>query len=154
MRRETLLLICNPPRILLGLKNPEKKFGGLWNGWGGGIEEDETPEQAVIREINEEGLGIKPVNPEKKGEILFHFDNGEQDHYVHIFSSESYTGLLVPSRDFSEYKVFNINKLPEKMMPADKYWIPFLANRGFFKGEIYLRSQGKPKVNIREVNFL
>lgn len=36
-----------------------KQYPGNWSFWGGGIEENETPEQALIREIQEE-LNWKP----------------------------------------------------------------------------------------------
>ena len=153
MRTETLLFIYRHPKIILGLKNPEKKFGGKWNGWGGGVEEGETPESSLIRELEEETFGkIKIDKLNKIGEILFKFETEEQDHYVHVFYTENYSGELGKSKDFLEYKEFDINNLPENMMPADKKWIPLLANKKKFKGTVNFDKEFKnPEVNFYEV---
>lgn len=60
----TLCLIKKDGKLLLA----EKKRGygqGKINSAGGKLEQNETPEQAVIREIKEE-LGIDLINPEKE----------------------------------------------------------------------------------------
>lgn len=50
-------LIDEDNRVLIA-KRPEKKhMGGLWEFPGGKVEENETPEEAIIRELAEE-LGI------------------------------------------------------------------------------------------------
>jgi 8-oxo-dGTP diphosphatase/2-hydroxy-dATP diphosphatase len=151
MRIETLLIIQQGQEIILGLKNPNKKFGGLWNGWGGGIEEGETPEQAILREFTEESMGIKIANPKKVGEILFQFETDEQDHYVHIFCAQKYKGTFKPSEDFTEYQKFSIENLPSNMMPADKYWILLLIKGKNFKGKVFLHKDKEPKINFYEV---
>jgi len=151
MRTETLLIIQQGEEIILGLKNPNKKFGGKWNGFGGGIEEGETPEETIIREVLEEAR-IKIESPEKIGEILFHFETDEQDHYVHIYKTNKFEGELQTSEDFVEYQRFSLDNLPEKMMPADKYWIPLLIKGKRFKGEVYFdKTFTNPKVKINEV---
>ena len=50
----TLALIDSDGRILLCKRNKDKLMGGLWEFPGGKIEKNETPEVALIREINEE----------------------------------------------------------------------------------------------------
>ncbi|MCF7910062.1 NUDIX domain-containing protein [Candidatus Pacearchaeota archaeon] len=152
---ETLLIISQNPQVLLGLKNPEKKFGGKWNGWGGKVELGESIEEGLLREIEEES-GVKIKKPEKFGEILFKFEIEEEpDHEVHIFRAENYNGELKPSDDFLKYDWFHFEKLPDEMMPADKKWIPFLVQGKKFKGEIYFdKKMQNPKINIYEVESL
>ena len=52
-----IALVDNDGRILLAKRPRNKPMGGLWEFPGGKIEKCETPEQALIREIDEE-LGV------------------------------------------------------------------------------------------------
>lgn len=48
VRRYTLVLLVQPPRVLLGLK--KRGFGaGLWNGFGGKVQAGESVEAAARR---------------------------------------------------------------------------------------------------------
>ena len=68
----TLCIIYQGNRVLLGMK--KKGFGkGRWNGFGGKVEEGETIEQAMKREVQEE-CGILLRDFDKRGvlECEFH----------------------------------------------------------------------------------
>ncbi len=78
--------------VLIGKRPSHKTFGGLWEFPGGKIEAHETPEAALIREINEElGIDIRPYKscapyPYSDGNlgILFHpiFASIKTDHII------------------------------------------------------------------------
>ena len=146
MRVETIVIVQRDSKILLGLKQSEKKFGGKWNGFGGGLEEKENLEECVIRETRKEG-GITPKNLNRLGKILFHFLTDEQDHEVHIYRADDYEGVLDTSKDFVEYKEFSLQELGgiyNNMMPADRFWIPYFVSGKIFGGEVYLdKKDGK-----------
>ncbi len=146
VRIETLSFVIQPPRILLGYKRSKKKFGGKWNGWGGGVKNGETVSQANAREVNEEGNNIKLVNPIEKGVVLFKFidDPEEYDHEVHILTAQNYLGQLKPTKDFLGYAWFHKDTLPDQMMPADKkYLMPPIFKEGNFDGEIHFDKNWK-----------
>ena len=131
---ETVSIIYPHPRILLGMK--KVRFGeGKYNGFGGKVENGETLEQAVTRETFEEA-GINILDPEKMGEILFHFMTN-QDHLVHFFRATKFYGDPKESDEMVP-KWFYIDEIPyDKMWEDDKYWLPMLLNRQKFKGEFH-----------------
>ena len=65
----TLSLLKKDNKILLGMK--KRGFGeGKYNGVGGKLKENETPEIAMIRETQEE-INVTPTKYEKVGIIEF-----------------------------------------------------------------------------------
>lgn len=60
-KRITLVVACalvdEDNRVLIAKRPMDRHMGGLWEFPGGKVEENETPEEAVIRELAEE-LGI------------------------------------------------------------------------------------------------
>jgi 8-oxo-dGTP diphosphatase len=57
---------------LLSLRHPNSHQGGKWEFPGGKIEADETPEQALIRELKEE-LGIDVLQMQPFIEVQHHY---------------------------------------------------------------------------------
>ena len=136
-RIETVAIVHQHPRILLGMK--KQRFGrGKYNGFGGKVEEGETIEQAATREAFEEA-GIQLIAPKKVGEILFQFQTGEQDHLVHFFKTNEYSGEPKESEEMTT-EWFHVDNIPyEQMWADDKYWLPlFLANKKFKGNFIFI----------------
>ena len=53
-------LVDGEGRILLQQRSPDRAMAGLWEFPGGKVEEGETPEAALVREIEEElGIGLE-----------------------------------------------------------------------------------------------
>lgn len=156
-RIETLLIVHKHSKILLGFKNPGKKFGGKWNGFGGGLEDGESLEECAIRETYSE-TGIIPKNLEKAGKILFKFKTDEHDHEVIFYRAKDYEGILDKSKDFIEYGQFDIKELEkiyDQMMPADRFWLPLFVQEKMFKGYVCFDSEFKVvSYEINEVSSL
>lgn len=135
MREETIAIIYQPPKILLGMK--KVKFGkGKYNGFGGGVEKGESLEDAVIREAMEEA-SIEIKNPRRIGEILFKFEGDEQDHLVHFFRIKEFLGTPTESNEMIPIW-FEVDNIPyEKMWDDDRYWLPLLLDEKKFKGTFY-----------------
>ncbi|MGD2072863.1 MAG: 8-oxo-dGTP diphosphatase [Candidatus Thorarchaeota archaeon] len=132
MRTETVSIVYQPPRILLGMK--KQRFGrGKYNGFGGEVEDGETLEESVVRETLEEA-GITITDPELMGKILFQFKSDEQDHLVHFFRAMQYQGTIKES-DEMKPEWFDINDIPyDEMWADDKYWLPLLLSNRKFEG--------------------
>lgn len=107
---------------------------GKWNGLGGKIEPGETPEDCVIREVQEEsGLIIKPI---LKGLLTFpeFFDNGEDD-YTFVFTATDFHGTLIDSNEGNLEWIDNDKLLDLPLWEGDKIFLPWLESDGFFSGK-------------------
>lgn len=85
-----VFLINKDNKILLHLRDnhPSIFMSGMWTGLGGSIEENETAEEAVIRELNEE-ISFKPK------ELRYLVRYNHKDRIVDIFFS--YVDFQYPS---------------------------------------------------------
>ena len=109
-----------------------------YNGAGGKIEYAETPEEAMIRESQEE-IDITPIDYEKVGTIKYdeYYKGKREKILVHVFISTKWNGEPKESEEMSP-KWFNINNLPyEEMIGDDPYWLPIVLKgkkvNAFFK---------------------
>ncbi len=120
--------------FLMAIKT--QKIGkGRWNGYGGGIEEGESPEEAATREIYEEtdeGIFVNPLDFEKVAIIDFH--NHKSDGMVftcrvHFFFARSWSGEIRETQEMLNPTWFNQNQIPYgNLMPADRYFLPVLLS--------------------------
>lgn len=105
----TLCIIHIHPRVLLGMK--KRGFGeGKWNGFGGKVEQSETIESAVKREVREEA-GIIVESTEPMGIIEFTYHGSATIHEVHIFSAQKFSGEPFETEEMRP-KWFHVDKIP------------------------------------------
>uniref|UniRef100_A0A8C8TSD0 Oxidized purine nucleoside triphosphate hydrolase n=1 Tax=Peromyscus maniculatus bairdii TaxID=230844 RepID=A0A8C8TSD0_PERMB len=121
-RLYTLVLVLQPHRVLLGMK--KRGFGaGLWNGFGGKVQEEETIEDGAKRELEEEsGLTVDTLHKLMD---------------MHIFSTDHVHGTPTES-DEMRPQWFQLDQIPfADMWPDDSYWFPLLLQKkkfcGYFK---------------------
>ena len=139
----TLLLAIKKNKILLA----EKKRGwrqGIFNGLGGKVEQDETIEQAMIREAQEEG-GITPITFDKVA--IFDFDTfykGERAKWpVHVFKSTEFFGDPVETEEMRP-QWFDFDKIPyDKMWDDDILWMPRVLNGEKLRGNFSFDEDNK-----------
>jgi len=93
-----------------------------WNGIGGFVDNSESPEDAVVREFNEETF-IK-INKED----LIKFKELGSDIKLIIFKISKWDGEIKPKEiSIKEFKWFDFDKIPYNQMFADnKDWLPEL----------------------------
>ena len=109
--------------ICLAMK--KRGFGkGKWNGVGGKVEQNETIEEAVVRETEEE-IGVNPKEIEKVATITFLFThNKDWDQLVHVYFASKWDGEPRES-DEMRPKWFSVQKIPYKSMRVDdEIWLP------------------------------
>lgn len=122
----TLSLLKKDNKILLAMK--KRGFGeGRYNGVGGKIESGETPEEAMIRETQEE-ICVTPTKYEKVGFLEFdEFYKGKKQRVIfHLYIVYDWKGNIDETEEMKPCW-FNIDEIPyDKMFPDDRYWLPLI----------------------------
>jgi ADP-ribose pyrophosphatase YjhB (NUDIX family) len=134
----TVCLLVSEGKVLLALKM--KKIGaGCWNGYGGGIRKGETVKQAAIRELREESgkkngnVFITTSARHLEKVAVIHFYNTKSDGQtfvckVHFFIVRKWKGTAVTTDEMANPTFFDKSELPEKMMPADRIFLPLILS--------------------------
>lgn len=119
----------SPSHVLLGKK--KRGFGaGKFNGIGGKLAPDESPEDGIIREVHEEvGLILSKEALRPAGHITFQFPfRPEFDHFVHLFLTTEWDGEPCESAEMAPIW-FAVNDIPfDQMWQDDAYWLPIVLN--------------------------
>ena len=124
----TLLIVRKENKILLARK--KRGFGfGKWNGIGGKVEENETPEEAMIRETQEE-ISVTPMEYDKIGIIKFveYIKEELTTNYMHLYTTTKWKNTPRESEEMQP-QWFSIEHLPwNEMFDDDKYWLPLVLD--------------------------
>ncbi|MBC5628205.1 (deoxy)nucleoside triphosphate pyrophosphohydrolase [Clostridium sp. NSJ-6] len=110
-------------KILIAKKREGKPLAGLWEFPGGKIEEGETPEESLIRELMEE-MNIKVRVNEYVGESIYDYGDGK------VISLKGFTAEIIEGdiklTDHDEYKWVTLEEICNyRIAPAD---IPLISN--------------------------
>jgi|SRR6185436_18148082 8-oxo-dGTP diphosphatase len=120
-------LVDKEKRVLIAQRPPGKPMAGLWEFPGGKVEEGETPEDTVIRELYEE-LGVTvskpclaPLTFSTHGYLEFHI-------LLPLFICRRWEGTPT-AREAQDIKWVRANRLRDfAMPPADEPLISHLAD--------------------------
>jgi len=143
MKRLTLVFLISGDSVLLAMK--KRGFGaGKWNGLGGKVANDESVQEAMIREAREEAA-VTPIDYEKSADIIFD-EMGSQDrelHKVEVFICRSWQGEPTETEEMAP-RWFKINELPlDKMWDDDRYWLPRILKGEKLKCRFVLNDRDK-----------
>lgn len=106
--KDNLVLICR--------RKQEKSLGGYWEFPGGKVEESESHEESLLRELIEE-LNLKVEIKQHFFDTIHHYDKGAIELISFICST---TGNVVESTDHDQLEWIKVSDLLNwKLAPAD-----------------------------------
>ncbi|ACN13317.1 mutT family protein, putative 78-dihydro-8-oxoguanine triphosphatase (8-oxo-dGTPase) [Desulforapulum autotrophicum HRM2] len=95
---------------------------GKVNAPGGHIEAGETPEQAAVRECQEE-VGLTPKGLELRGKLYFQFLDGLRMEGF-VYTATAFTGDMIETDEADPFWC-HVDKMPlNRMWEDDFYWLP------------------------------
>ena len=142
MRLTTLCYMEKDEKYLM-LHRTKKQHdfnGGKWIGVGGKFEQNETPEECLLREVREE-TGLDLVNYTLRGIITFISDEWETE-YMYLYTADKWTGELTDC-DEGELKWIEKEKVPSlELWEGDRLFLELLnTEKRFFS--MKLRYEGE-----------
>jgi len=136
MKLATLCYVRQSGKTLMVLRNKKENdiHTGKWNGLGGKFERGETPEECVIREIQEES-GLRVDSLTLKGFLTFPDFAKNEDWYAFVFVAQGVAGELIDSTEGELRWIEDDQLLNLNLWEGDRYFLPLLDQPGFFSGK-------------------
>ena len=96
MKNTTLCYVEQDGKYLMLLRNKKKQDenAGKWIGVGGKFEEGESPQDCLLREVQEE-TGLRLTQYRFRGIVTFVPDQYETE-YMHLFTAHGFEGERIP----------------------------------------------------------
>jgi mutator protein MutT len=123
LRQATLCFPVRGNEVLLAMK--KRGFGvNRWNGAGGKLKDNETIEEAMVRETEEE-IMVTPTNYHQVAQLDFYFaEKPEWNQKVFVYFASAWRGTPTETEEMAP-QWFNQKTLPlDKMWSDDQYWLP------------------------------
>ncbi|CAH1376224.1 unnamed protein product [Tenebrio molitor] len=143
----TLVFLKRNSSVLLGLKT--RGLGeGLWNGFGGKVEENETVANCARREVEEE-CGVIASDLKQIGVVRYDLDYDKSADVVHIFTCSKFDGFEKPSEEMNPIKWYKYTDIPfEQMWPDAPKWYPFMLKDKYFSARVIYTDKNTIKDSI------
>ena len=133
MKLGTLCYLSDGKKTLMlhRVKKENDMHEGKWNGLGGKIENGESPEECIIREVKEES-GLKIKNPSLKGILTFPKFDEIDDWIVFVYTATRFTGKLIDSDEGELHWVSNEKVIDLNLWEGDRIYMKWLEGHPFF----------------------
>ena len=143
IKKETVLAYIEKDNSFLMLLRNKKKHdinANKWIGVGGHLEKEETPEDALIREIKEE-TGLDVISYRKKG--LIHFNYDDISELMHLYVVNNFKGELIECDEGTLNWVKKSDLFSLELWEGDKIFLKkLLNNEPYFELELnYLKDK-------------
>lgn len=129
MKNVTAAILVHDNKILIAKRGPRDKLANKWEFPGGKVEEGETPEECLKREMREE-FRIEVMVGEFFGESIYHYNHGS----IKLLAYRTlWQSGKITSEAHEEYRWVSIDQFQDYVFsPAD---IPFveMLRRGEIK---------------------
>lgn len=122
----------NGERVVLINKNKPDWQKGKFNGVGGKIEEDETPEQAMSREFEEE-TGVITSSSDWQSFLILINPNKYRVYMLFTFS-EKFDSVKTVEQEI--VSLHHVNSLPENIIPNLAWLIPLSQDHKVMKNNL------------------
>lgn len=108
---------------------------GKYVGLGGKIEPGESPEEAIVREVNEES-GLLLKKPILRGIITFPNFKDDEDWLMFLYIANEFTGEIIDSSEGTLEWIDNDKILNLSMWKGDLEFFKWLQDGRMFSGKI------------------
>ncbi len=124
----------NKTLMIHRVKKKNDMHQGKWNGLGGKLNDGETPEECVIREVWEES-GLEIEKPKLKGILTFPEFSQGKSWYVFLYEAREFTGSLIESCEgnlewIKDEEFVNLN-----LWQGDRYFLKWMDGNKFFSAK-------------------
>ncbi len=124
----------NKTLMIHRVKKKNDMHQGKWNGLGGKLNDGETPEECVIREVWEES-GLEIEKPKLKGILTFPEFSQGKSWYVFLYEAREFTGSLIESCEgnlewIKDEEFVNLN-----LWQGDRYFLKWMDENKFFSAK-------------------
>jgi len=142
MKNTTLCYIQRDGKYLMlhRVKKENDLNRDKWIGLGGKLEENESPEECVVREIREES-GLELASWRYRGIVTFVSDRWEGE-YMHLFTSDDFTGQITDCDEGVLEWIYKSELLKLTLWEGDKIFLrlldsgePFFSLKLCYRGE-------------------
>lgn len=142
MKRVTLTFCLRGNEVLLG-KKKEGVGIGRWNGFGGKLQEGETPRQAAVRELVEEScLVAQEADLKEVATIRFFFADTPMFECF-VFLTHAWQGEPHETDEMAP-QWFPVAALPlHEMWAVDGQWVPHVLAGERFSATVVYDAEGK-----------
>jgi 8-oxo-dGTP diphosphatase len=127
MQTVTAAILIRDEKVFIGQRKSGKQMANLWEFPGGKLEEGETPQECLVREMREE-FGIEVATREYFGESLYHYEHGAIRLLAYLVD---WTGGEMKSIDHQDCRWVAFNDLEGyEFVPADLPFVQKLRKTG------------------------